>query len=126
MAECYQWRPQAAKESRLWANKALCDSNYAPCRGEYYLYKEWVAVIMEKSKYIAIMFGVITDKDKNDKEKHINDGLDHDCRQAHFLAHHQLLAHHCWLSFCPQEEALFQKFEISKLVRLCLDYDESI
>jgi hypothetical protein len=54
--------------------KALCDNNYNPCKGEYYLYKEWAAVITAKPKYIAIMCRLITDKDGEDKESHFDDG----------------------------------------------------
>jgi hypothetical protein len=84
------------------------------------------AVITTKPKYNAIMSKLITDKDEEDEENHFNDGSDDNCRQAYFLVHHQLLAHHRWLSFCPQKAALFQQFKVSKLVHLCLDYDESI
>jgi hypothetical protein len=83
--------------------KALCDNDYFPCRGEYYLYKEWAAVIMTKPKYIDIIFGMITDKDeqaRDNKDNHFENGLDNNCRQAFFLVHHQLLAYHHWLSFC--------------------------
>ncbi len=84
---------------------------------------------MAKAKYIDIMSRLIIDEDEGARDKeeiHFDYGLDKDCRQAYFLAHHQLLAFRCWLLFCPQEAAFFQQCEVSKLVRLCLDYDESI
>ncbi len=42
------------------------------------------------------------------------------------LAHHQLLAYHCWLSLCPWEAAFLKQLKVSKPLRLCLDYDKSI
>jgi hypothetical protein len=39
------------------------------------------------------MSGLITDKDEDDRENHLNNGLDNNCRQAYFLAHCQLLAY---------------------------------
>ncbi len=39
-------------------------------------------------------------------------------RKAFFLAHHQMLAYHQWLSFCPEEAALFCNFKLSKSVCL--------
>jgi hypothetical protein len=33
-----------------------------------------------------------------------------------FLAHHQMSSYHQWLSYCPEEAALFQNFEVSKPV----------
>jgi hypothetical protein len=86
----------------------LCDNDYVPFKGEYYLNKKWAAMITAKPKYIAIISRLITDKDGEDKGNHFDNGLDDDCRQACFLAHHQLLVYHCWLSFHPQEAALFQ------------------
>ncbi len=36
--------------------------------------------------------------------------------KAFVLVHHQMLAYHQWLSYCPEEAALFQNFEVSKPV----------
>jgi hypothetical protein len=35
---------------------------------------------------------------------------------AFFLTYQQMLAYHQWLSYCPDEAALFQNFEVSKPV----------
>jgi hypothetical protein len=46
------------------------------------------------------MCGWITDKDEQawyNEENWFDDYSDNDCRQAFFLAHHQMLAYHQWL-----------------------------
>jgi hypothetical protein len=56
------------------------------------------------------MSGLITDKDErawNDKEIQFDYYSDNNHRQAFFHAHHQMLAYHQWLSFCPEEATLF-------------------
>ncbi len=69
------------------------------------------------------MSGLIIDKDKqawNNDEDHFDGYSGDNCRQAFFLAHHQMLAYHHWLLFCPEEAALFCKFVVSKSVSLFL------
>jgi hypothetical protein len=39
----------------------------------------------------------------------LDDYSDHNRRQAFFHAHHQMLAYHQWLSYCPEEATLFLK-----------------
>ncbi len=56
------------------------------------------------------MYGRITDEDKqawNKDKSQFDDSSDNDRRQAFFLAHHQMLAHHQWLSYLPEEATLF-------------------
>jgi hypothetical protein len=65
------------------------------------------------------MYGRITDKDKqawNNEKNRFDEFSCNNRRQAFFLAHHQMLAYHQWLSYCPEEAALFQNFEASKPV----------
>jgi hypothetical protein len=127
-ANCLNWQSVIADGHELLSKadfgqfKALCD-NYFLCRGEYYLYKEWAQIIKAKPRYINIMSSLITGKDEwawNDNEDHVDDYSDNNHRQAFFLAHHQVLAYHCSLLFCPEEAALFCKFEVSKSVHLLL------
>jgi hypothetical protein len=64
-------------------------------------------------------------KDKNEQawsgdEDHFDDYSDINRRQGFFLGHHQVLAYHLWLLFCPEEAALFCMFEESKSVHLFL------
>jgi hypothetical protein len=77
--------------------------------------------MMAKPKYINIMSALITEEgeqEMNNKENHSDNGSDINRSRAFFLAHHQLLVYHCWLLFCPEEAALFQKFEVSQFVCL--------
>jgi hypothetical protein len=63
-----------------------------------------------RPRYMSIMYGRITDKDK-DESCFDNSSVDN-----HRQAHHQMLAHHQWLSYCPEEALFFQNFEVSKPV----------
>jgi hypothetical protein len=90
--------------------KELCNNNYLLCKGEYDLYKEWTQVIEARPNYIHIMYDWITDKDEqawNDDKYGFDDYSNNYHRQAFFLAHHQMLAYHQWLSYCPEEAAMF-------------------
>jgi hypothetical protein len=65
------------------------------------------------------MYGQITDEEEqawNDDGNHFDDSSDNNCREAFFLAHHQMMAYHQWLSYHPEEATLFQNFEVSKPV----------
>ncbi len=67
------------------------------------------------------MYGRITEEDEqawkfNDDKNRFANYSDNDCRQVFFLAHHQMLVYHEWLSYCLEEAALFQNFEVNKPV----------
>jgi hypothetical protein len=65
------------------------------------------------------MSGLITDKDERAWNDNKNQFDNYSDRQAFSLVHHQTLAcYHQWLSFCPEEAALFCNFEVSKSVCL--------
>jgi hypothetical protein len=99
--------------------KELHNNNYMLCKEEYHLYKEWTQVTEARPRYVSIMNGRITDKVKQAWNKDYNqfdDFSDNDRREAFFLAHHQMLAHHQWLSYCPEEATLFWNFKVSKPV----------
>jgi hypothetical protein len=44
--------------------KELCDNNYMLCKDEYHLYNKWTRVTEGRPRYVSIMYGQITDKDK--------------------------------------------------------------
>ncbi len=126
-AACHNWQSVIEDGHKLLSKvdlrqfKALCNNKYSLCRGEYHLYEEWEEVIMAKPNYISIMSGLITEEEEqemNNKENHFDDGSDNDSSQAFFLVHHQLLVYYCWLLFCPEEAAIFQKSEVSQFVYL--------
>ncbi len=90
--------------------RALCNNGYYLFRDEYYLYKEWEELTRARPRYIIIMDGLITEDDEQDiydKENPYNNRAYENCCQMFFLAYKQLMAYHCWLSFCPEEVALF-------------------
>jgi hypothetical protein len=63
-----------------------------------------------RPRYISIMYGRITDKDEqswNKDKNQFDNSSDNNRRQAFFLAHHQRLAYHQWLSYRPEEATLF-------------------
>jgi hypothetical protein len=119
-ADCLDWQSIIDDRNELLCKadmlqfKELCDNNYMLCKDEFDLYKEWTHVIEARPRYIHIMYGRITDEDEqawNDDKNRFDDYSDNNCRQAFFLAHHQMLAYHQWLFYCPEEAALFQNFE---------------
>ncbi len=96
--------------------KELCDNNYLLCEDEYDLYEELPQVIKARPRYINIMYGRITDQDEqawNNNKNWFDDYSDNNNRQIFFLSHYQMLAYHQWLSYCPEEAALFQNFKVS-------------
>jgi hypothetical protein len=124
-ADCLDWQyvindgNELPCKADMLQFKELWDNNYMLSKDEYHLYNEWTQVTEGWPRHVSIMYGWITDKDKrawNKDESWFNDSSDNDRRQAFFLAHHQMLAHHLWLSYCPLEAALFWNFEGSKPV----------
>jgi hypothetical protein len=124
-ADCLDWQSVINDGNELLCKadmmqfKELCNNNYMLCKDEYDLYKEWTQVTEARPRYINILYGWINDKDEqvwNDDENRFDDSSDNDRRQAFFLAHHQMLAYHQWLSYRPEEAALFRNFEVSKPV----------
>ncbi len=90
--------------------KQLCNNDYLLCKDEYDPYKEWTQVIEAKPRYISKMYNQITDKDEraqNDGKNQFDDYSDNDHGQGFPPPHHQMLAYHQWLSYCPEEAALF-------------------
>jgi hypothetical protein len=115
-ADCLDWQSiindghELLCQADMLIFKELCDINYLLCEDEYDLYKEWTQIIETRPRYINIMYGQITDEDKqawNDDENRFDDYSDNNRRQAFFLSHHQMLAYHQWLAYCPEEAALF-------------------
>ena len=124
-ADCLDWQSviddgnEHICKADMMQFKELCNNNYMLCKDEYDLYKEWTQVTEARPRYINMMYGQVTDEDKqawNDDKNQFNDSSDNNRRQVFFLAHHQMLAYHQWLSYCPEEAALFRNFEVSKPV----------
>jgi hypothetical protein len=123
-ADCLDWQfvindgNELLCKADMMQLKELCDNNYMLCKDEYDLYEDWTQVTEARPRNINIMYGWINDEDKrvwNNNKNQFDDSSDNDRRQAFFLAHHQMLAYRQWLSYRPEEAALFQNF-ISKPV----------
>ncbi len=84
--------------------------------GDYGLFKDWLDINRSRDGYIRIRDGLALVgeiQEMNDEENFYNDGP----YQAHvcgfFLAYHQVVTHHQWLSFHPTDLEHYRKFEVS-------------
>ncbi len=88
--------------------------------GDYGLFKDWLDINRSRDGYIRIRDGLVSVgevQEMNNEENFYNDGP----YQAHvcgfFLAYHQVVAYHWWLSFRLTESEHYHEFEVS-LVRV--------
>ncbi len=97
--------------------KNLCkDGLLGP--GDYGNFKDWSAIKKSQEKYIRISIkdGLISEgevQDMNNEENFYNEGPYKKCIRGFFLAYHQVVAYHCWLSFRPADLECFHEFEVS-------------
>jgi hypothetical protein len=119
-ADCLDWQSVINDGNELLCKadmlqfKELCNNIYMLCKDEYHVYKEWTQVTEARPRYVSIMYGRITNVDErawNEDNNRFDDSSDNNHRQAFFIAHHQMLAHHQWLSYCPEEAALFSMLQ---------------
>jgi hypothetical protein len=101
-------RLQEMGEDGLWGQR------------DYGIFKDWLAIDRSRDGYIRIRDGLVLEgeiQEMNDEENFYNKGP----YQAHvfriFLAYHQVVFYHWWLSFCLMEFERYLKFEVS-LVRV--------
>jgi hypothetical protein len=101
------WRLLTKRDMRKFKN--LCkDGLLGP--GDYGIFKDWSAIDKSQDKYIRIRDGLVLEgevQEMNDKEFFYNEGLYEERVCGFFLAYHQVVAYHGWLSFCP---ASFEHF----------------
>jgi hypothetical protein len=95
--------------------KNLCeDGLLGP--GDYGIFKDWSAINKSQEKYIHIKNGLISKgevQDMNNEENFYNEGLYNEHVCIFFLAYHQVVAYHRWLSFRPADLERFCEFEVS-------------
>ncbi len=95
--------------------KNLCkDDLLGP--GDYGIVEDWSAINKLQEKYIHIKDGLILEgevQDMNDKENFYGEGPYEERVRGFFLAYHQVVAYHCWLSFCLADLERFCEFEVS-------------
>ncbi len=84
--------------------------------GDYGLFEDWLAIDRSRDGYICIRDGLVLEgevQEMDDKENFYNEGP---CKArvcGFFLAYHQVLAYHWWLSFCPTDLEHYCKFKVS-------------
>jgi hypothetical protein len=89
-------------------------------QGDYGIFEDWLAIDRSRDGYIRIRDGLVSEgeiQEMNDEENFYGEGPYQACVRGFFLAYHQVVAYHWWLSFCPTELDCYLKFEVS-LVRV--------
>ncbi len=84
--------------------------------GDYGIFEGWSAINKPQEKYTRIKDGLILEgevQDMNDEEFFYDEGLYEERVRCFFLAYHQVVAYHCWLSFRPADLERFCEFEVS-------------
>jgi hypothetical protein len=88
--------------------------------GDYGLFEDWSAIDGSREAYIRIRDGLVLEgeiQEMNDEENFYNNGLYQTRVHGFFLAYHQVVTYHWWLSFRPMELERYCKFVVS-LVRV--------
>jgi hypothetical protein len=95
--------------------KNLCeDGLLGP--GDYGIFEDWSAINKSQEKYIRIKDGLISKgevQDMNNEDNFYDEGPYEKRVRGFFLAYHQVVAYHRWLSFCPADLECFREFEVS-------------
>ncbi len=84
--------------------------------GNYGLFEDWSDINRSRDWYIRIRDGLILVREiqeMNMEENCYDDGLYQACVCGFFLAYHQVVAYHRWLSFCPMDLERYCEFEVS-------------
>ncbi len=84
--------------------------------GDYGLFKDWSDINRSRDGYICIRDGLVLEgeiQEMNDEENFYDNGLYQARVCGFFLAYHQVVAYHRWLSFCPTDLGHHCKFEVS-------------
>ncbi len=107
------WRLLTKQDMRKF--KKLCeDGILGP--GEYVIFEDWSAINKSQEKYIRIKDGLISEgevQEMNDEEFFYDEGLYEERVRGFFLAYHQVVAYHRWLSSHPADLEHFCEFEVS-------------
>ncbi len=107
------WRLLTKRDVHKFKN--LCkDGLLGP--GDYRIFEDWSAINKSQEKYICIKDGLISEgevQDMNDKEIFYNEGPYEECVCSFFLAYHQVVVYHRWLSSRPADLEHFCEFDVS-------------
>ncbi len=107
------WRLLTKRDMRKFKN--LCKAGLLG-PGDYKIFEDWSAINKSQEKYIRIKDGLISEgevQDMTNEEKFYNEGPYEERVHGFFLAYHQVVAYHCWLSFFPADLERFCEFEVS-------------
>jgi hypothetical protein len=88
--------------------------------GDCGIFEDWSAIVRSRDGYIRIRDGLVSEgeiQEMNNEENFYNKGPYQARVCGFFLAYHQVLAYHWWLSFRPTELERYREFEVS-LVRV--------
>jgi hypothetical protein len=102
------------KQDVAWFEEMCEDGLLGP--GNYGLFEDWLDINRSRDEYIRIRDGLVLVREiqeMNDEENFYNDGPYQACVRGFFLAYHQVVAYHWWLSFCPMDLERYCKFEVS-------------
>jgi hypothetical protein len=84
--------------------------------GDYGIFEDWLAIDKSRDGYIRIRDGLVLEgeiQEMNDEENFYNKGPYQARVHGFFLAYHQVLAYHRWLSFRPTDLEHYHEFEVS-------------
>ncbi len=107
------WRLLTKRDMRKFKN--MCEGGLLG-PGDYRIFKDWSAINKSQEKYIHIKDGLISEgevQDMNKEANFYNKGPYKERVCGFFLAYHQVVAYHCWLSFCLADLECFCEFEVS-------------
>ncbi len=107
------WRLLTKRDMHKFKN--LCkDCLLGP--GDYVIFEDWSAINKSQEKYICIKVGLISEgevQEMNNEENFYDKRPYEECVHSFFLAYHQVVAYHCWLSSRPVDLERFCEFEVS-------------
>jgi hypothetical protein len=83
---------------------------------DYRIFEDWSATDKSRERFIRIKDGLISEgevQEMNNEENFYDEGPYKERVRGFFLAYHQVVAYHCWLSFRPAGLEHFREFEVS-------------
>ncbi len=107
------WRLLTKRDMRKFKN--LCEDGLLGL-GDYGIFEDWSAINKLQEKYIRIKDGLVLEvevQEMNDEENFYHKGPYEERVRGFFLAYHQVVAYHSWLSFCLAELEHLCEFEVS-------------
>ncbi len=107
------WRLLMKRDMRKFKN--VCKGGLLG-PGDYEIFKDWSAINKPQEKYIHIKDGLMSEGEvqgMNDEEFFYDEGPYKERVRGFFLAYHQVVAYHRWLSFFPADLERFCEFEVS-------------